>query len=219
MTPAIAIVVARGGSTRLPNKALLPFGGTSLIGHKVRTLLACRRIGRVVVGSDSDAILDEAARHGAEAVRNLDYHDDTRRMIADTVERVPGLVPDDVVVWAHPTNPLVVSETYADAIDAYDRAVASGAADSLASVFMVRRHAWMDGQPLNHSPWGERHALAANLTPVLFQDGAIFIQTAGRFVRTRYFYGENPLLYVVPDSEACDVDTAADMRRARALCA
>lgn len=219
MNLATAIVVARGGSVRLPNKALLPFAGTTLLGHKVRTLRACPRIGRVVVGSDSDPILDEAARHGAEPVANLDYYNDTRRMISDTIDRVPGLTDDNVVLWAHPTNPLVSADTYAGALDAYERAIHAGTADSLASVYEVRRHAWLDGQPINHSPWDERHALAANLTPVLFQDGAIFIQTAGRFSSTRYFYGENPLLYVVPSAEVGDIDTAEDLKAARAaLC-
>ena len=97
MNLATAIVVARANSQRLPNKALLPFAGTTLIGHKVSTLLRCKLVGRVVVGSDSQAILDEAARHGATTVRRDDYHCDESRcsaneMIRDMVEDSYDLV-------------------------------------------------------------------------------------------------------------------------------
>ena len=63
-----AIVAARGGSVRLPGKALLPFAGTTLIGHKIRTLKACAIVDRVVVNSDSPEIIAEAVRYGAEPI-------------------------------------------------------------------------------------------------------------------------------------------------------
>lgn len=215
--PTTAIIVARGGSVRLPRKALLPFGDSTLIGHKVRTLLACERVGRVVVASDDDEILTEGAWHGAEVVRNLDYRDDAREMVADTVARVPGLADDDVVVWAHPTNPLVTAGTYDDALRWYGVALAQGF-DSLASVYRVQRHGWTaDGRPFNFDPWGTRHPLARDIPRMLFQDGAAFVQTAGRFKATRYFYGARPYLFEMPDGESIDIDTAKDYSSALLL--
>lgn len=209
MTTATAIVVARGGSVRLPNKALLPFAGSTLIGHKVWTLLRTESIGRVIVASDSDAILAEAAKHGAEPVRNLDYDNDTRRMIADTVGRVPNLADDAVVVWAHPTNPLVRPETYDEAVAAFEGG--ADRYDSLMSVREERRHAWYVGTPLNFSPRAEKHQLAAGLEPVLFQDGAIFIQTREAFLRTAYFYGATPQGFPVTWDEGVDIDDELDL--------
>jgi CMP-N,N'-diacetyllegionaminic acid synthase len=218
----IAIVVARGGSTRLPNKALLPFAGVTLIAHKVRTLKACPAIDRVIVGSDSEAILMEAVRHGAESVRRDDYHCDERvcsanEMIADMVGRVPGLADDDVVVWAHPTNPLVRAETYAAAVQEFGYRRASGQNDSLMSVTPVRRHAWSGDRPLNYNPWAPVHTFASQLDPIRFQDGAIFIQTAADFRRTRYFFGREPYPFDVPWQEGWDVDDLADFKVSEAL--
>lgn len=212
-----AIVVARGGSVRLPNKALLPFSGSTLIGHKVKTLKNCRRIGRVVVGSDSPDILLEASAHGAEIIQRKDYFcDETRctanEMIVDMAEQVM----DDVIVWAHPTNPLVKSETYDDAIDAYERALTRGF-DSLASVRQEHRHAWWLGNPLNHDPYCGTHLPAAKLDPVSYQDGAIFIQTRSQMFMNRSFYGKNPFLFPVAWDEGWDIDTARDLEVARAL--
>lgn len=220
----VAIVVARGGSTRLPNKALLPFAGTTLLAHKVRTLKACPAIDRVIVGSDSEAILMESVRHGAESVRRDDYHCDESRcsaneMIADMVGRVPTLADDDVVVWAHPTNPLVRPETYAEAVHAYTLGCGPGSpqVDSLVSVEKVKRHAWMHDEPLNYNPWQGTHTLAAQCQSVYFQDGAIFIQTAEAFKRRRYFFGARPLLFTMPVGESVDIDTREDYVVATAL--
>jgi CMP-N,N'-diacetyllegionaminic acid synthase len=222
MNKATAIVVARGGSVRLPKKAMLPFGGTSMIGHKVLTLKACPRIGRVIVGSDSDAILHEAGQFGAACVRRSDKACDEKvtsanDMIRDMIGRVSG-DDDEVIVWAHPTNPLVRSETYTAAIEAYESAWVRNEADSLASVTEVRRHCWSNRHPINYDPWSGKHTPASDLSPLLFQDGAIFIQTLGRFRANGYFFGERPLLFPVDWREGWDIDTADDYRVARALC-
>jgi CMP-N-acetylneuraminic acid synthetase len=209
--PATAIVVARGGSRRLPNKALLPFAGTTLIGHKVRTLLNSKRIGRVVVGSDSDAILDAARQWGARTVRRDDYHCDESRcsaneMIRDMVAKVSG-ADDEVFVWAHPTNPLVRAETYDAAVDRFRD---GRDFDSLMSVRVERRHAWYADAPLNFTPHAVPHQTAAQLAPVMFQDGAIFVQTRARWLETAYFFGERPLHFPVPWDEGWDVDVRRD---------
>lgn len=216
-----AIVVARGGSTRLPNKALLPFAGTTMIGHKVDTLRKCSRIDRVVVGSDSPDILAEGEKHGAEIVRRDDYHCDESKcsaneMIRDMVSRVSG-ADGDVFVWAHPTNPLVTPTRYADAITKFEAGLASGTCDSLFSVTHLKRHAWSNGTPLNFDPHSKRHQVAAELPAINLQDGSIFIQTRKRFLETSYFYGSSPIQYPLDDLEAIDIDHGSDLVIARAL--
>lgn len=217
--PVIAVVVARAGSVRLPNKALLPFGGTTLIGYKVRTLLKCRHVAQVVVGSDGDAILAEAERHGALPIRRTPYHCDEKRcsaneMLADMAGKIDG---DVDILWAHPTNPLVRAETYDAAIGAYVVGQPEGY-DSLMSVTPVQRHAWAaNGTPLNFNPWAGRHVFAAELQPIHFQDGAIFIQPRRQMVENSYFYGKRPKLFPVCQWEGVDIDTRADYLAACAL--
>lgn len=215
----IAIVVARGGSRRLPNKALLPFAASTMIGHKVETLRQCKSIDRVIVGSDSQEILAEASSAGAEVVVRDDLHCDESRctanqMIADMAALVRSEDPQAVAIWAHPTNPLVKPETYDAAIAAY---LAPGQHDSLCSVTAEQRHAWYCFSPLNFNPWGDVHPFAADLQPVFHQNGAIFIQTLARFRSTRYFYGRAPLLFGIDAIEAWDIDTREEYEAARAF--
>src|SRR5687768_11758274 len=61
-----AVIPARGGSKGLPGKNLRVLGRMSLIGHAIASTREARRLTRVIVSTDSEAIAVEARRHGAE---------------------------------------------------------------------------------------------------------------------------------------------------------
>lgn len=212
----VAIVVARAGSRRLPGKALRPFAGSTLVGLKCATLSACSSIDAVYIGSDSADILREGARVGAIPVLRDDYHCDESRcsaneMLRDMAEKVDG----DTVVWAHPTNPLVKPATFERALREYrERGFPF---DSLCSVHEgVRRHAWCRGRPINYDPRAPRHVLAFQCDPILWQNGAIFIQGRAAMMRNSYFFGDHPILFEMSVAESADIDTLADFEAAEA---
>lgn len=154
MRDVTAIIVARANSRRLPGKAMLPFRGTTLIGAKIEMLKQCRRVHRIVVGSDGESILNEAEKHGADVVERDEYHCDESRctaneMIGNMIEHA-GVHDDGIVLWAHPTNPLIESKTFDDAVRTFNELPLHY--DSLCSVRREQRHAWFEGVPLNHRP-------------------------------------------------------------------
>ena len=200
----VAVVVARGGSRRLPRKNLLPFAGRTVVGHKVWQLGQVPGVDLVVVGSDDDEILAEGRRYGALGMVNDGEYATSNDMLADMAARVSG----DVVLWAHPTNPLVSPATYARALAQFF--ASKDVFDSLVSVYRMQRHAWMGGLPLNYNPRAKVHPLARDCAPIFFQDGAIFIQPREQMARNRYFFGESPLLFEMPEAEVVDIDTRAD---------
>lgn len=200
-----AVIAARGGSVRLPRKALLPFAGRPLIAHKIVQLRRCPLVSRVYVNTDDAEIRAVALDFDADVMDGRDYAGDTREMLRHSATQVS----EDVLLWAHPTNPLVSPETYADALIAYEAATRVGY-DSLVSVQEIRRHAWYGGRPLNYDPWQAHHPLAADCGPVYFQDGAIFIQRTNAMIGNRYFFAANPTLFVTPANECGDIDTRAD---------
>lgn len=216
-----AIIPAKGTSRRLPGKNLAPFGSSTLVGHKVDHLLACPLIDEVVVGSDDERILREAALHGADVRLRDAYHCDEERCSAnEMIRNLVAMVDCDLVVWAHCTNPLCGPEQYQAAIEAYLEKQTRH--DSLVSVTRIHRHAWRcdDGErffPANFDPWSERHQLASGLPAYFFQDGAIFIQPHKQMLVNSYFYGRHPLLFELNQPHGLDIDTEMDLRIARAI--
>ena len=65
---AIAIVLARGGSKRLPGKNLLDFNGRPMLAWTVEAALNSGVFTRVVVSTDSESIANVALKYGAEVL-------------------------------------------------------------------------------------------------------------------------------------------------------
>lgn len=218
----IAIVVARGGSRRVPRKALREIKpGVTLIAWAVERLMLAKFVDRVVVGSDCGDILDSARTAGAETRLRDDAHCDEDRcsaneMIADMVAKVDAPA-DAIMLWAHPTNPLIEPYTYDRAIETFRLRERTGS-DSLISVRRICRHAWTaEGKPANYNPWAPRHQLASELVPTFYQDGAIFLQRFSAAAVNGYFFGRAPALFEVDEYESLDVDTERDLLVAQQL--
>jgi 3-deoxy-manno-octulosonate cytidylyltransferase (CMP-KDO synthetase) len=105
-TPSfIAIVPARRGSTRLPDKPLIDLAGLPLV---VRTAQQAQKssASRVMVATDDDAILTACKGHGIEAVlTRRDHRSGTDRI--SEVARMLGLSGDAIVVNVQGDEPLI----------------------------------------------------------------------------------------------------------------
>lgn len=65
----LGVILARGGSKRLPRKNVLPLCGVPLIGWAIRAAKASIWLDTVAVSSDDEEILSVAREHGAETVK------------------------------------------------------------------------------------------------------------------------------------------------------
>jgi 3-deoxy-manno-octulosonate cytidylyltransferase (CMP-KDO synthetase) len=111
----IAIVPARRGSTRLPDKPLIDVGGLPLV---VRTAQQAQKsaASRVLVATDDDAILAACKAHGVEAMLTLSDHRSGTDRISE-VTRLIGLAGDALVVNVQGDEPLI-DPTLIDAVAA-----------------------------------------------------------------------------------------------------
>lgn len=63
----VAVIPARGGSERVPNKNIRDFHGKPLIAWSIETALKSASLDRVIVSTDNEEIATIARAHGAEA--------------------------------------------------------------------------------------------------------------------------------------------------------
>ncbi len=66
MNKVLAVIHARSGSKRIPNKNIRDFCGKPLIAYTIEQALRCAFVERVIVDTDSPAIAAVAKKHGAE---------------------------------------------------------------------------------------------------------------------------------------------------------
>lgn len=77
MTSCVAIIPARGGSQRIPEKNIKLFHGKPIIAYSIETALASGLFDQVIVSTDSQKIADIAEMYGATVMmRNALYSQD-----------------------------------------------------------------------------------------------------------------------------------------------
>lgn len=204
-----AIIVARKGSKRIQAKSMLKINGETLIARKVRQLKLCKNINRIIVGSDSEEMLNEGLKEGAEIVKRPDYYcDESVASANEMIKNMCSLIDTDIVVWSHCTNPLISSQTYDNAIETYFKNLPQY--DSLLSVVELKEHLWKDGKAFNYDPYAKRHTPAKELEPLYMQDGGIFIQPHKQMLENSYFFGKKPYLFNIPQEEFLDINEIRD---------
>ncbi len=137
MSGVAAIIPARIGSTRLPNKPLLRATGKYLIQHVHERVSAAQRIDRVCVATDSPDIMRAVQSFGGEAFLTSPDHQSGTDRVAEVARKIdagfvlnvqgdePDIAPDDLdrlagELEAHPGTivtlavPIRDRETYED---------------------------------------------------------------------------------------------------------
>jgi N-acylneuraminate cytidylyltransferase len=213
----IAIIPARGGSKRLPNKNVLLLGGIPLLAHSI--LFAQKNntlIDAVYVSTDNEVIKKIALGYGAKVI------DRPENLSGDLKPTVSALkhcleVLDDAaienVVLLQPTNPLRPENLLREVFEVYQK----GKHDSL---FTVTRNCQKLGKinnnkfvPFNYEI-GQR---SQDLDPLYFENGLLYISKA-KLILEDIIISENVFPYEVNHIFAnVDIDTEEDLDYANFL--
>ncbi len=107
----MALVPARGGSSRLPGKNIKPIGGKAMIGHCITKALSLREIDGVFVSTDSEKIAEAARDYGGEVPflrEAVLARDDSRYVlvIKDAIERLGAGGDYDYLLILQANSPL-----------------------------------------------------------------------------------------------------------------
>jgi N-acylneuraminate cytidylyltransferase/CMP-N,N'-diacetyllegionaminic acid synthase len=104
------VITARGGSKGVPRKNLRPVAGKPLIGWTIEAAAKAKSIDRVVVTSDDDEILAQAAGLAEAVKRPPELATDTAKQEDAILHAMDHLeqkrLGADIIVLLAPTNPL-----------------------------------------------------------------------------------------------------------------
>ncbi len=99
------IIPARIGSSRFPNKVLADIAGMPMV---IRTAKAVEDIDDVVIATDSQEVIDIAAKHHIKAVMTSSAHQSGTDRIYDAVQTL-GLTEDEVIINVQGDEPFIES--------------------------------------------------------------------------------------------------------------
>jgi CMP-N-acetylneuraminic acid synthetase len=224
----LAIIPARGGSKRLPDKNIRPLAGKPLIHHTLETALAAKKITRVLFNTDSEHYRDIALQiPGVEApfLRPDHLANDTAQAAdvhlhaVDWIKENEGTTLDSFCILL-PTNPLRLPEDIDNAITLFE----DKQADVVTSVTRSKPLAWylnMDEQtqrmqPLLNTPDAMQNYQELPAPPV-FLNGSIYVIKTEPYRTNRSYFTEKTYGYEMPVSRTVDIDEPADFAVAEAL--
>lgn len=205
-----ALVAVRSGSVRVQNKNIRPFCGTTLLELRVKQLLELPELDGVVVNSNDPAMLEMAARLGAETVQRSPCFASNAVSMSEVYANMAEAMDCTDILYANVTNPLVKSASYSRAIEAYWHLDTDH--DSLASVCPVKEFLWLDGKPINYDP--AHQPRSQDLPDICKLTFAISIISRDLMIARKNVIGFRPQLFVMEEVESLDIDTPLDFATA-----
>ena len=207
-----ALVPVRKGSERVVNKNIRPFGNSSLLELKIRTLKRVGSIDEVVVNSDCDMMLGVAKDMGVSSYKREDYFASSKVNNSEYFKHVAENTDSDYIMYSPVTCPFIKVDTYKWAIERFFR---DNLFDSLVTAFPVKHHMWLDGKPINYNP--ENSPNSQDLPDILGVSYGISIISKALMIKRKNVVGYNPFFYELDELESVDIDTEMEFKFAEFL--
>lgn len=212
----IAIIPARGGSQRLPQKNIKLLGGIPLLAHSI--IYAQKNsdiIDEIYVSTDDESIKKVALEYGAKViVRPANISGDFEPTVSALKHILQNIDQDtENIVLLQPTNPVRPENLLKEAFTIYQK-------ESHSSLFSVSRNHQKFGKiedqkfiPYNYKI-GQR---SQDLEPLYFENGLLYITNAA-LIMDNVIVSENAFPFEIDHIFAhVDIDTQEDFDYAQYL--
>ena len=230
MVEVLALIPARGGSKSIPRKNIESFAGRPLIAYSVAAGLAARRVDRVVVSTDDEAIAAIARRYGAETpfLRPAQYSQDETpdlpvfRHALQWLAEHEGYLPE-VIVQLRPTSPFRRVRHIDRAVELLLERPEADAVRTVCIPFQNPFKMWRidaDGfmRPLMNVGSPEPYNMPRQALPdVYWQTGYVDAAWSKTILEKNSMTGEKILPLIIGPEEWVDIDSPDDWRRAERL--
>ena len=208
MNKTIAIIPARGGSKRLPQKNIKLLGELPLLAHSIIYAQSFPEIIEdVYVSTDSEDIKKIASQFKAKVIDRPKHLSGDLEPTVSTLNHVLNQLTDiDNVILLQPTNPLRPIELLKEAYTVYK----TSGVDSLFTVSRdhkklgkIKDHKF---EPFNYKI-GQR---SQDLEPLYYENGLLYI-TKAALIKQNIIFNESSYPYIVNHKFAnVDIDTQED---------
>lgn len=211
----VGIILARGGSKRVPRKNVRLLGGKPMIAWTVEAGLSSKIIDRMVLSSDDDDIMEAARAAGCEVPFRRPDHlaDDEASSVDALLHALNELdVHDGYFVLLQPTSPLRLATDIDDCIvKCYD---AGGPV--CASVTALEHPAnWLVA--LDENGRIEKSMMAED-RKLYSPNGSVYVAEVAWFRENRQFWVEGVTVACeTPAIRALDIDTEEDFLMAQLM--
>lgn len=213
----LALILARGGSKRLPGKNMKPIGGKPMIAWTVAAAKNSKYIDRIILSTDSNDIASAAQNAGAEIPfkRPPELATDTASAIDVALHAINWLKDNerkhyDYLLLLQPTSPL---RTSAHIDEATEQLMERLDLDAIVSfTTWDKKPDWVYGENTQGflEPCLDIKEPFSKTTPFFVLNGDIYIIKTESFLKNRTFCPQKLGHYLMKKTESVDIDTQED---------
>jgi CMP-N,N'-diacetyllegionaminic acid synthase len=218
----LAIIPARGGSKRLPNKNILPLAGKPMLVWTIESAIQSKYLDEIVLSTDSDDIIKVAGNYKIKTIkRPIELASDTAKTV-DVVKHVIENIDKkyDFIVLLQPTSPLRTSTHIDEAIEQLIKLNA----DAIISVTEADHSPlWCNILPENLSMENFiseeiKHKRSQELPKFYRLNGAIYICKTEKLIEENTFLlKKNVYAYIMDKKSSIDIDEELDFKLAEII--
>ncbi len=213
----IAIIPARGGSKRIPEKNIRPFFGKPIIQYSITAAVESGLFNRVIVSTDSNKIADVAVQCGAEVpfIRPDEISDDFTP-VGDVVHHALTQLQLENESYEYAccilaTAPFVRMEDLNKGLHIIRERKATSAFTVTTYPFPIFRALKITEKKRLEMFWPEHKLTRSNDLPEAYHDaGQFYWLDAGKFLKSREIYSSDAIPVVIPRFMVQDIDTEED---------
>ena len=218
----LAIIPARGGSKRLPNKNILDLSGKPLIAWSIEAAKKSKKIEDIIVTSDSDKILDIAKKYNVKTIKRPDFLASDKATTFDAIKHAIESLEkrSEYIVLLQPTSPLRNEKHIDEAIELLEKKNV----DAVISVCEVDHSPlWSNTLPENLDMSNfirdeVKNKRSQDLEKYYRLNGAIYICKIDRLLEEKtFFIKDNIFAYVMDRKSSVDIDDEIDFELAKIL--
>lgn len=219
----VAIIPARGGSTRLPHKNIVEFCGKPLIAWTIEAALKTGIFESVIVSTDDEEIANVSRRYGARVPFLRDKKADEFSPVSEAIIRTIEQLEErgekyELVVQLFAVCPLRSSEEILEAVQFFFKMNTP----LLVSCFrFVGMNPWW-AIKLNDQFKGERifdeiNKRSQDIPPLFSPTGAIWMADTEVLKQEGTFFGKDQIFWEINWESGIDIDDEKDLKLAAAL--
>lgn len=217
----LAIIPARGGSKRLPQKNMLDLAGKPLFVWSIEAGFNCKYIDKVIVTSDDEKILSISKQCGAEIIkRPEELATDTATTFDAIKHTIENLERYEFIVLLQPTSPLRNEKHINEAIELLH----VKNADAIISVCRSEHSPlWCNTLPedksMSHFMQDEiKNKRSQDLGEYYRLNGAIYICRTEKLLSEKtFFIKDNIFAYEMDRASSIDIDEEMDFKIANMI--
>jgi CMP-N-acetylneuraminic acid synthetase len=219
----LAVIPARGGSKRIPNKNVLSFFGHPMLAYAIAAARSSGLFARTVVSTDSVEIGKMATWYGAEYLaRPAELASDTADLVDVSLHVLQTLAAEGFQPTAlcqlMPNCPLRRNEDICDHFREFENSKRKFQISVVPYRAVYPHWAVAQGKDGGRFIFGTDHlANSQTLTKAYCPTGAIWWAQTEAFIKQRAFYGDPYYLACMDANRGIDIDDAADLALADLL--